>query len=228
MNDGAGGGDGASPHGPEAATRIVAIRHGETDWNAGARIQGHTDIALNAVGRWQAQRVAQALADEDFAAVYASDLARAADTAAALAQRRGLPLQRHAALRERAFGVFEGLGFDEIERRWPEQALAWRRREPDFGPEGGETLRDFYTRCVGAVVALAARHPGGQIAVVAHGGVLDCLYRAATRIELQAPRTWQVVNAGINRLLATPQGLMLVGWADTRHLDGAGADEPVG
>ncbi|MFP5398256.1 MAG: histidine phosphatase family protein [Gammaproteobacteria bacterium] len=226
MNDEGDGGDGAPAHGPDAATRIVAIRHGETDWNAGARIQGHTDVGLNAVGRWQAQRVAQALADEPLAAVYASDLARAADTAAALAASRGLPLRRHAALRERAFGVFEGLGFDEIERRWPGQALAWRRRDPDFGPEGGETLRDFYTRCVDAVLALAARHPGEQIAVVAHGGVLDCLYRAATRIELQAPRTWQVVNAGINRLLATPQGLMLVGWADTAHLEPGSRDEP--
>jgi probable phosphoglycerate mutase len=209
----------------EAATRIVAIRHGETDWNVGARIQGHTDIGLNANGRWQAQRTAQALADEGFAAVYASDLARAADTAAALADAVGVELRRHTGLRERAFGVFEGRSFDELEQRWPAEVQRWRQRDPDFGPEGGETLRDFYGRAVAAVLELAARHPGEQIAVVTHGGVLDCLYRAATRIDLQAPRTWQVVNAGINRLLHSGQALTLVGWADVGHLEAGSRDE---
>jgi probable phosphoglycerate mutase len=209
----------------DTATRIVAIRHGETDWNVGARIQGHTDIGLNDVGRWQARRTAQALADEPFAAVYASDLSRAADTAAALAAALGADVQRHAGLRERAFGAFEGLAFTELERRWPDEVLRWRQRYPDFGPEGGETLRDFYARAVAAVLDLAARHPGEQIAVVTHGGVLDCLYRAATRIDLQAPRTWQVVNAGINRLLCSAGELVLVGWADVGHLEAAGRDE---
>lgn len=211
--------------GIDSATRIVAIRHGETDWNVGARIQGHTDIGLNATGRWQARRTAQALADERFAAVYTSDLARAADTAAALADAVGAELLRHPPLRERAFGVFEGLPFAELEQRWPAEVQRWRRRDPDFGPEGGETLRDFYDRAVGAVLELAARHPGEQIAVVTHGGVLDCLYRAATRLDLQAPRTWQVVNAGINRLLHSAQALTLVGWADAGHLEDGSRDE---
>jgi probable phosphoglycerate mutase len=78
---------------------------------------------------------------------------------------------------------------------------------------------------VGIVLALAARHAGEQIAIVSHGGVLDCLYRAAARIDLQAPRTWQVGNAGINRLLYHAGALTLVGWADTGHLDAAGRDE---
>ncbi len=209
----------------DTATRIVAIRHGETDWNVGARIQGHTDIGLNATGRWQARRTAQALADEPFAAVYASDLARAADTAAALADAVGADVQRHPGLRERAFGVFEGLAFTELEQRWPDEVRRWRQRDPDFGPEGGETLRAFYARAVATVLELAARHPGEQIAVVSHGGVLDCLYRAATRIELQAPRTWQVLNAGINRLLHSADALTLVGWADTAHLDSRSRDD---
>lgn len=203
------------------ATRIVAIRHGETDWNAGARIQGHTDIALNERGRWQAQRLAAALADESFVAVYASDLGRAHDTAWPFAQAAGLAVQREAGLRERGFGVFEGLRFEEIEQRWPDQAHRWRQRDASFGPEGGERLDDFYARCVGCVGDLAARHRGQSIAIVTHGGVLDCLYRAATRIGLDAPRTWQVGNAGVNRLLHSPQGLSLVGWSDNAHLDTA-------
>jgi probable phosphoglycerate mutase len=77
---------------------------------------------------------------------------------------------------------------------------------------------------VAAVTELAARHPGEQVLVVAHGGVLDILYRAATRLDLQAPRSWTMTNTAINRLLWTPEGLGLVGWADTGHLqdpDGA-------
>lgn len=209
----------------DAATRIVAIRHGETDWNVGARIQGHTDIALNDTGRWQARQVARSLVDEPFAAVYSSDLTRAAATAAALAEAIGLPVRTHTGLRERAFGAFEGRSFAEIERDWPEQAMRWRQRDPRFGPEGGEALADFFERCVGTVLALADRHPGEQIAIVSHGGVLDCLYRAAARIDLQAPRTWQVSNAGINRLLYSASALTLVGWADTGHLDATGRDE---
>ena len=77
----------------------------------------------------------------------------------------------------------------------------------------------FYQRVVAAVAALAARHRGQHIAVVAHGGVLDALYRAAARVALDAPRSWQLGNAGINRLLASDEGFVLVGWGDTTHLD---------
>ena len=203
------------------ATRILAIRHGQTAWNAAARIQGHTDIELDDTGQWQARRVAQALGDEDLQAIYSSDLARARDTAAPLAALHGLPVGIDEGLRERGFGDFEGLSFAQIEARWPDQALAWRRRDPAFGPRGGEVLRDFCERVVAALTRLALAHRGQGIAVVTHGGVLDVLYREATRITLEAPRTWQVANAGINRLLHTDGGLMLVGWADVGHLDDA-------
>ena len=72
---------------------------------------------------------------------------------------------------------------------------------------------------------LAARHPGEQVVLVAHGGVLDLLYRAATGLDLQAPRTWQLGNTAVNRLLWTPEGLTLVGWSDTSHLDEETLDE---
>jgi 2,3-bisphosphoglycerate-dependent phosphoglycerate mutase len=204
--------------GADAHTRVIVLRHGETDWNAATRMQGHTDIALNARGRWQAGRLAEALADEDIAAVYSSDLLRAQATAQALAARLGLAVNRHDGLRERGFGVFEGLTYAEIETRWPADAQRWRRRDVDFAPPGGETLTQFHARCVATAAALAAQHRGRQIALVAHGGVLDCLYRAATRVELDAPRSWQLGNAAINRLLHTEDGFTLVGWDDTRHL----------
>lgn len=201
------------------ATRIVAIRHGQTEWNAAARIQGHTDIELDDTGHWQAQRLAQALADDELHAVYSSDLVRARQTAAPLAERAGLALRTDAGLRERGFGDFEGFSFAQIEQRWPAQAQSWRRRDPDFGPGGGEVLRAFRERIVEAVERLARAHRGQAIALVTHGGVLDLLYREAARLTLDAPRTWQVPNAGINRLLHTPQGLVLVGWGDVGHLD---------
>ncbi len=206
------------------ATRLVAIRHGETAWNVDQRIQGQLDIALNDTGRWQAGRMAQALADEGIAAIYSSDLQRAAETARALSATTGLPVTTDATLRERAFGEFEGVSFAEIQQRWPDAARRWRQREPDFAPGGGETLNVFYARCVAAALRLAARHPGQTIALVAHGGVLDCLYRAATHAPLNAPRTWMLGNASINRLLCSGQGLALVGWSDDAHLDpGCGA-----
>ena len=207
------------------ATRILAIRHGETDWNVDARIQGQLDIGLNEQGHWQARRMAQSLAHESLSAVYASDLSRAWDTAVPLAQAHGLVVVAERGLRERLFGVFEGLTTDEVVARWPDDSQRWRQREPDFAPEGAESLVQFSDRCVCTFHALAARHAGGTIALVCHGGVLDSIYRAATGVELQAPRTWKIANASVNRLLYTGERLTLVGWADTTHLDEGERDE---
>ncbi|OGP03779.1 MAG: phosphoglycerate mutase [Curvibacter sp. GWA2_64_110] len=208
------------------ATRILAIRHGETAWNVDTRIQGHLDIPLNERGRWQAQRLARALAARDpLHAIYSSDLQRAHETARAIADATGAPLATHSGLRERGFGVFEGKTFVEIETTWPEESERWRKRDPHWAPQGGESLLQVRERITRTLHELAMRHPGEQIVLVAHGGVLDQLYRAATGQELQAPRTWQLGNTAVNRLLWTPQGLSLVGWADTTHLDDASLDE---
>lgn len=201
------------------ATRIVAIRHGETAWNVDTRIQGHLDIPLNTTGLWQADQVARALADEPIAAIYTSDLKRAHATAQAVARATGAPLTTHTGLRERSFGHFQGRTFAEIEAELPEDAHRWRKRDPHYAPEGGESLVTLRERIERTVALLAQQHLGEQVVMVAHGGVLDVLYRLATRQDIQAPRTWQLSNAAINRLLWTPDGLSLVGWADTQHLD---------
>jgi probable phosphoglycerate mutase len=206
-------------------TRLVVVRHGETAWNRDTRIQGHTDIPLNDHGHWQARRTGQALRDEGVVAVYSSDLLRAAHTAQAIAQACEVPLSLHTDLRERHFGRFEGLTHDEIVTRYPDEGRRWRERDPSYGPEGGETLQDFYERCVKAAWRLASQHPGETVALVAHGGVLDCFYRAATHVDLTVPRSWKIANASINRLIFSDQGFGLVGWADTHHLDESGLDE---
>jgi probable phosphoglycerate mutase len=206
-------------------TRIFAIRHGETAWNVDNRIQGQLDVPLNPTGRWQAQRVAAALAGEGLEAIYSSDLKRAHETAELVAAAAGCAIVAERGLRERGFGEFEGQTWTEIEQRWPEQSERWRKRDLSFAPAGGESLLQFYARVVDCATRLAAAHPGQTIALIAHGGVLDCLYRAASRIGLEASRSWQLGNASINRLLYTPEGFTLVGWSDTYHLEEDALDE---
>jgi len=209
------------------ATRIIAIRHGETAWNVDNRIQGHLNIGLNKVGLWQASQVAQALRDEPIDAIYASDLLRAWQTAQAIAETTHGQIQAHLGLRERGFGKFEGLTYAEIEAAWPDMSRQWRKREANWAPPNGESLEAVRERVHTTVHNLAAKHIGGQIVLVAHGGVLDMLYRLATGQSLQAPRAWELGNAAINRLLWTPDGITLVGWADTNHLDQAVRDEAI-
>lgn len=208
-------------------TRISAIRHGETAWNVDARLQGHLDIPLNEVGLRQAQHLAQTLVQrETIDAIYASDLSRAHSTAQAIAQAMGRTVTVHAGLRERHFGAFQGRTYAQIETELPEHAWHWRKRTPDWAPPGGgESLTVLRDRVIQTIDELAAAHAGQHIVMVAHGGVMDILYRAAARLDLQAPRTWALTNTAVNRLLWTPQGLSLVGWGDTSHLDAVAKDE---
>jgi probable phosphoglycerate mutase len=203
---------------PQNVTRLLVIRHGETAWNREARIQGHIDIPLNETGQWQAQRLGCSLADAGLHALYSSDLRRAHDTAKAVAETTGLPVMLDAGLRERHFGRLEGMTPDEVSAQWPEEARRWREREPSYGPEGGETLEGFNARCVQTLTNLAGRHPGQTIAVVAHGGVLDCFYRAANRLPIEMLRTWKISNTSVNRLLYSPEGFSMLAWADDSHL----------
>lgn len=207
------------------ATRLIAVRHGETAWNVEARLQGQLDIPLNERGADQARRAARSLADDRPDVVVSSDLSRARATAEAIASHNQVPLFLDPGLRERCFGSFEGMTHNEVDRRWPEQSQRWRSRDPDFAPGDGESLRVFFARCVEATLRIAEAHAGKTIVLVAHGGVLDCLYRAASRVDLDAPRIWQLDNAAINRMLHTESGLTLVGWNDVGHLADPALDE---
>lgn len=203
------------------AVRLVLVRHGQTAWNAQKRLQGHRDIELDATGHWQARQLALALADEGIEHLYSSDSQRAQATLAPLAQRLGLPIGLEPGLRERSFGQLEGLSFAEIEAQFPDAARQRRERDPEAHPGGGESLLDFQWRCLSTLAAVLARHPGQVVAVASHGGVLDCVYRAAVSLSLQAPRSWSLENATVNRLLWTPAGFGLVGWNDAAHLANA-------
>lgn len=200
-------------------THIVLIRHGETDWNRERRLQGQLDVPLNTQGLEQAAQLGKALARERFDAVYASDLSRAKQTAQALADEVGVTVRDDAGLRERCYGQFEGLTYAEVAAQHPADFDAWQNRVPEFAPPGGETLTEFHERAVEAALRLIRRHPGERIALVSHGGVLDCLYRHANAMTLTEPRQHELRNASINRLSSDGHQLTVLQWGDVAHLD---------
>ena len=211
------------------STKILLVRHGETAWNAVRRLQGHTDIALNDEGLRQADALARALADERIDAVVASDLQRAMQTAQAVAALHGLPLHTDAALRERCYGGFEGLLYSDIAHRYPAEYALWQARDIDAvmpsGERDAESFRQFYRRSVDAIVGWAGRHAGKTVVVVAHGGVLECAYRAAVGMSLDSPRDFQVKNASINRFTWADGKLALTSWGEVDHLSLAAMDD---
>lgn len=210
-------------------TRLVLIRHGETAWNAVRRLQGHIDIPLNAEGERQAAALGAALAGERIDAIVASDLGRARATAQAVARHHGLPVHEDARLRERCYGAFEGLDYDEIARRYPDDFAAWQARAVDAvmpaGERRAESFRAFFQRSTAALLDWAARHPGQTLAIVAHGGVLECAYRVAHDLPLGTPRTFPIRNASINRFRAADGKLVLTSWGEVDHLDPKALDE---
>jgi 2,3-bisphosphoglycerate-dependent phosphoglycerate mutase len=201
-------------------TQLLVIRHGETAWNAEHRIQGHLDIPLSATGVRQAGRLAQRLASERVHAIYSSELARAWLTAVPLAERLGLAVIPEPRLRERSFGIFEGLTLDEIADQHPEDFRLWRARDPGWAMDGGETGQQLIDRVLEALHDIADRHRGQTVAIVTHGGVLDVAYRAARALDWDAPREHQMLNASINRVRVTfsPPALAMVDWGDVAHL----------
>lgn len=203
-------------------TDIFLIRHGETAWNAEKRLQGHLDIPLNAQGERQAAALARALADEKFDAIISSDLVRARSTAQAVASAHGMTLRTDPALRERCFGAFEGLLYEELEARFPLAHAQWRARDPHARYPGGErraeTFAEFSRRAVDAVIRIAEEHRGQRIALFSHGGVLDCVYRAAHGMDISAPRNFDVLNASINHVRWDGEKLQVLRWSDNAHL----------
>ncbi|MBP6898504.1 MAG: histidine phosphatase family protein [Burkholderiaceae bacterium] len=207
-------------------TELIVIRHGETDWNRAHRFQGQIDVPLNAMGLQQAQRLGQRLHDEAIDVLVSSDLQRAHTTALAIATAQRGRAPELAPLpeplwREQAFGVLEGLDVPTIRARHPELWERWIRHEADYAlPGGGESNLHFHARVMAALHAVVAAHAGARIVVVAHGGVLDMLWREVTGQPLSGPRTCAIPNTGINRLRWTGQRLDILRWAEAEHLAG--------
>jgi probable phosphoglycerate mutase len=199
-------------------TTLIVIRHGETPWNREKRMQGTTDTQLSEVGLAQAQALGRRLAGRGFAALYTSDLARARDTARAIAEHTGRDFVTDSRLQERRFGIFEGLTAGEIEERFPEQHARFVSRDPDYEVPGGECARRFSERCLGCLSEIAGRHRGEEIVVVTHGLVLDSLYRAAQGLGLGERRPVPLINASLNFFDHGAGRWHLVLWGDVTHL----------
>jgi probable phosphoglycerate mutase len=206
-------------------TKLIVVRHGETAWNREKRMQGTTDTPLSDVGQAQARALGRRLCDHDFAALYASDLCRARDTASIIAEHTGRKLITDSRLRERRFGIFEGLTAGEIEERFPEEHARFVSRDPDYEVPGGESARSFAERCLGCLCEIAGRHRGEEVVVVSHGLVLDSLYRAAQGLGHGERRPVPLINASLNIFGHGPRGWRLVLWGDVSHL---AADEVTG
>lgn len=202
-----------------AQTLICAVRHGETTWNAERRLQGHLDIALNENGLAQAHATAKALSGHAFTAIYSSDLQRARVTAECIAGKRRHEIVPHPGLRERNYGHFQGLTYAEAEQRFPDDYTRFLNRDADFAfSESGESLKNFSARVVDALSEIVARHPGGLILIVTHGGSLDIIHRLAAGKPLHTPRDFTIPNAALNWIAHNGGGWHMHSWGDEGHL----------
>jgi 2,3-bisphosphoglycerate-dependent phosphoglycerate mutase len=200
------------------AARILLIRHGETDWNATGRIQGQSDTPLNAAGREQARRLAQRLAGEPVQALYSSDLVRAYETATIIGQPLGLTAVTSLRLRERHYGVWEGLTSAEIQARYPEHFAEWRARSTDFAPPHGETTTQLLTRALTELQTIARRHARELVVVVTHGGLCYVLINHLLGHVDGDRRELTFANASIHTLEVTGDRWSVLALNETSHL----------
>lgn len=207
------------------STKLLIVRHGQTDWNSSSRFQGHTDVPLNAVGLAQAQAISRRLSVERPAAIYSSDLQRAWQTAQiiqqALPAEARCPLIAEPRLREMCFGEWEGLTYSEIQARQHRQLEIWKSDLEHTAPPGGETLLDLKARVQAAYQDILQAHAEATVILVAHGGPLQMLIALA--LGLPPGRYWQVQlsNASLSELNIYPEGAILNLLNCTEHLRNA-------
>lgn len=181
-------------------------------------MQGHRDSPLSDLGVRQARQLARRLAEVPFDALYSSDSGRARRTALSIAEVTRHEIILDMRLRERHFGVFEGLTAPEIEREFPEDYLRFRNRDPDYTVPGGENTRAFHGRCMGCLAEIARRHAGDTVVVVTHGLVLDMAYRTAESLAFDQPRPVPLLNASLNAFRYLSGGWRMESWGDVNHL----------
>jgi broad specificity phosphatase PhoE len=199
-------------------TTVVFIRHGQTDWNAGRRWQGHADIALNETGRQQAVLLGRRLRKWPIQRIYSSDLQRAAVTAQIVGDALRLEPIFDVNWRERHVGRFEGLTTDEIKAQFPDSWESMRTGPLD--PPGGETQDEVMERAAAAFDTLIARHSEEMTAVVSHGGIIHATVHYA--LDLPASALGRLSfrgNTGISIIEMDDTLARLVCLNDTAHLE---------
>ena len=212
----------------EKTTRIMAIRHGETVWNREERFQGHGDSPLTARGRHQAEALGRRLRHLEISALIASDLGRTRETAALIAAATGHEVNTDIRLRERAYGVLEGLTLTEIKSNHPQTYGQLMDDNPDYEVPEGESRRHQYQRNVSVLEEIRRNRTGETLLLVAHGGVLDNFFRFVTGQALQQPRCFLIPNTSLcvisyGRFYGTRRWVIET-WGDTSHLNGGRID----
>ena len=205
-------------------TRILLIRHGQSEGNAERRFGGHTATPLSALGHRQAEATARALSLEPITAIYSSDLPRAVETAAPLAQLLNLEITETDTFRERSVGQMEGLTFEEAAQKFPEEYAALLRRDFDHVLPGGESYRQLLDRAAQALDRAIAAHRGGALTVFSHTGTIGILalhLMGALDAPTLRPVWLATANCGISRFELRADGfLRVLALNDTRHLAG--------
>lgn len=212
------------------STRLLLVRHGQTEWNATGRFQGQSDEPLNETGMRQAQEVGKRLAawlargeEPPIRAIYASDRQRAWRTAEIIRECLGggteIPISGEPRLREMCFGEWEGLTYAEIQQQQRELLDRWRENVERSGPPGGETLVEVASRVEAAYAAILGAHPEGTVLIVAHGGSLQIMI--AQKLGLPLGRYWQLhlANGSLSELAIYPEGAILNLLNSREHLE---------
>lgn len=198
---------------------IVVVRHGETEWNADGRIQGHLDVELNDIGRQQATAVGERLSREGkISAIYSSDLKRAFETANLIATAcGGLEVIKDPDLRERNLGDLQGLQLRAAASCSPEAYKAFQSRKTDQEiPGGGESIDQLYQRCTTCLQNISTKHKGERVVVVTHGGVIRSLNRRACPNKRSGGK---VLNTSVSIFhLSDGDNWALKSWGDVSHL----------
>ena len=204
-------------------TRVLLIRHGQSQGNLEGRFGGHLPTSLSERGHREAEATAQALQREEIAAIYSSDLLRAVQTAEPLAHLTGLEIIQTTAFRERSVGCMEGLTFAEAAERHPDEYAALIHRDFDYVLSGGESYRQMLDRSAGELDRIIEQHRGDTVAVFSHTGTI-CILALHLMGALDSPTlrpVWIVTNnCGIARFDLRADGFVRVlALNDTRHLD---------
>jgi probable phosphoglycerate mutase len=202
-----------------SSTKLIIIRHGETVWNVEGKKQGQFDSPLTSLGIRQAEALAKRMMHESFTNLYASDLGRAAETARLIAVETNHEIVLDERLRERNFGIFQGLTGEQIKNKYPAEHRTHLADAVNFVIPEGESLQQFYERNTACLEDLTARHAGEIIAVVTHGGVIDGWFRYIFDLPLGTVRRAKLWNASINCIVhENAGGWTLHTWGDVNHI----------
>lgn len=199
-------------------SRLLLVRHGETELNSAQRYWGRTDVKLSAAGLRQAGRLRDLLAAEKVDAVYASQLSRARVTAETIISRHSLEIVTCPELQEVNFGKLEGLTFAEVSQLYPEVTRLWIERDPGLRYPDGESIREFNRRVSRFVSRLEKHTPEETLLVVAHSGSLRVLICHLLGVEVEHWRQFRLDLASLSILETYPQGAIINQLNDVCHL----------